>query len=244
MKITFLGTGHGTAEKNRFCSSAAVTVKGATYLIDAGAPVSLLLQQHGIHPGKVRAVFVTHNHADHYYGLTEFSISMSGYHNRIAPDAHADIFVPADPDFYHRFLLGHDHTKQIDVKVYEEGLVYEDDLVRITAFPTAHANPSYGFLVEAEGKRVVFTGDMSGRLTDYPKVLTETDVDVAVVETAHARFEKPEIVEILEKTRTRHMLLNHNYEGSNPPEVIEEFIVKMQDKFDVTMAQDGATFLV
>ena len=244
MKITFLGPGHGTAEKNRFCSSAVVTVKGKSYLVDAGAPVSLLMQKKGIHPGTVKAVFITHNHADHYYGLCEFSIALSGYHNRVAPDAHAEVFVPADPDFYHRFTLGHDHTKQINVQVYEEGLVYEDDLVRVTSFRTEHANPSYGFLFEAEGKRVVFTGDMSGRLTDYPKVLTETDVDVAVVEAAHQRYEKEEIRDILKQTRTRHMLINHLYEGSNTPQAIADFAVAMQDRFDVTLTEDGDVFLV
>ncbi|MBR2353742.1 MAG: MBL fold metallo-hydrolase [Clostridia bacterium] len=244
MKITFLGTGHGTAEKNRFCSSAVVTVKGKSYLVDAGAPVSLLMQKKGIHPGTVKAVFITHNHADHYYGLCEFAISMSGFHNRLVPDAHAEVFVPADPDFYHRFMLGHDHTNQINVNVYEEGLVYKDELVRVTSFRTEHCNPSYGFLFEAEGKRVVFTGDMSGSLKDYPTVLTETDVDVAVVEAAHARYAKPEIQEILKKTRTRHMLINHVYEGSNPPEAIADFVVQMQDYFDVTLTQDDDVFLV
>lgn len=244
MKITFLGTGHGTAEKNRFCSSAAVTVKGATYLIDAGAPVSLLLQNHGIHPGKVRAAFITHNHLDHCYGLLEFAVSMSGFHNRKAPNAHAEIFIPSDPNFYHQFLLGHDHTAQIDVKVYEEGLVYEDELIRVTAFRTAHCDFAYGFLVEAEGKRVVFTGDMSGDLHDYPTVLTETDVDVAVVESAHARYSNPKIADILGKTRTRHMLLNHYYDGCNSPESIEAFAEQMSDRFDVTLTQDGETFLV
>ncbi len=244
MKITFLGTGHGTAEKNRFCSSAAVTVKGVTYLIDSGAPVALLLQKHGIHPGKVKAVFITHNHQDHFYGLGELALSLNGYHNRIAPDAHADVFIPADPDLYHRVMWGCDHTSITDVKVYEEGLVYEDERIRVTAFRTEHCNPSYGFLVEADGKRVVFTGDMSGSLKDYPKVLTETDVDVAVVEAAHARYSKPEIAEILAKTRTRHMLINHVYEGSNSVEAIEAFAEQMKDLFDVTLTQDGDIFLV
>jgi hypothetical protein len=69
-------------------------------------------------------------------------------------------------------------------------------------------------------------------------------VDVAVVEAAHQRYEKDEIRDILKQTRTRHMLINHLYEGSNTPEQIADFAVAMRDYFDVTLTEDGDVFLV
>jgi len=42
MKITFLGTSHGYAEKNRFTSSTLIETAGHSYILDAGAPVEWL----------------------------------------------------------------------------------------------------------------------------------------------------------------------------------------------------------
>ena len=181
MKLTFLGTGSGVCENSRFCSAAAITVKGVTYVIDAGAPIATLLQTKGIKLETVKAVFITHNHGDHISGLPEFVIQLNCHHARFFPGAHADIYVP-DARPHQHTLWGCAHTAITDLKEYGEGLVYEDELIRITSFKTNHMEYSFGFLVEAEGKRVVFSGDFAGDLSDYPKVLTEADNDIAVVE--------------------------------------------------------------
>ena len=244
MKIIFLGTSHGFCEDGMYCSSTAVTVKGRTYLVDAGAPVTGLLQKHGISPGSVRAIFLTHNHGDHNFGLPEFVIQMNGgYFKKQYPNAHVEIYVP-DLWLYEQTLQGDVHTPVTDLKIYEEGLIYQDDLIRVSAFRTEHDRFTYGFLLEAENKRVVFSGDMKGRFPDYPAVLTQTDVDVAIVESAHARYTKPEVLERLKQTRTRFFLVNHYYPAQNPPEVLEEFAEQTKDRFETILARDGDTFLL
>lgn len=243
MKITFLGTSHGVCEPNRFCSSAAVTVKGVTYVIDAGAPISTLLQSKGIKLETVRALFITHNHGDHIGCLPEFVIQLNCHHKLFFPGAHTDIFVPDMREHEHT-LWGCAHTAITDVKVYGEGVVYEDELIRVTAFRTRHTAASFGFLIEAEGKRVVFSGDLAGDLSDYPRVLTEEENDVAVVEAAHPRLNKPENIAILEKTRTRHYLINHYSPARNPISYVDEFRAAIGDKFEITLLEDGDVFLL
>jgi len=150
------------------------------------------------------------------------------------------------PDTRHHeaTFWGFIHTPITDLKQYEEGLVYEDELIRVTAFKTKHLDRSYGFLIEAEGKRVVFSGDLASDLSDYPKVLTEEDNDVAIVEAAHPRLNKPENIAILEKTRTRHYLINHYSSARNPQSYVDEFIAAIGDRFEITLLEDGDTFLL
>ena len=62
MKITFVGTSHGIAEKDRYCSCTVVTVKGKHYVIDAGAPIYDLLQRYGFRFEDVAGIFITHTH--------------------------------------------------------------------------------------------------------------------------------------------------------------------------------------
>ena len=243
MKLTFLGTSHGVCEKDRFCSSAAVTVKGVTYVIDAGAPISTLLQKKGIRLETVRALFVTHNHGDHIGSLPEFVIQLNCHHKLFFPGAHVDIYVPDMREHEHT-LWGCAHTAITDVKVYGEGVIYEDELIRVTAFRTKHLAASFGFVIEAEGKRVVFSGDLAGDLSDYPKEITDTENDVVVVEAAHPRLNKPENIAILKKTKTRHYLINHYSPARNPQSYIDEFIEAMENRFDITLLQDGDVFLL
>ena len=243
MKITFLGTSHGVCERNRFCSSAAITIKGVTYVIDAGAPIATLLQSKGIKLETVKALFITHNHGDHICGLPEFVLQLNCHHRLFFPGAHVDIYVPEIWE-HPKLIWGGAHTSVTDLKEYSEGVIYQDELIKITAFRTKHTQASFGFLIEAEGKRVVFSGDLAGDLSDYPAVLTETDNDVAIVEAAHPRLNKPENIAIIEKTRTRHYLINHYSSARNPQSYIDEFIAAIGDKFDITLLEDGDTFLI
>ena len=67
------------------------------------------------------------------------------------------------------------------------GLVYEDDTVRVTAYQTKHIEQSYAFLVEAEGKRVLFSGDLwpDGHGADFPLEVLDKPLDLAVCEAGH-----------------------------------------------------------
>ena len=69
MKITFLGTGAAALQKNRDYTATAIEVGDSVYLVDAGASVFSKMQNFGIDPQRLRAVFVTHAHYDHVAGL-------------------------------------------------------------------------------------------------------------------------------------------------------------------------------
>ena len=240
MKVTFLGTGDGVPTKDRFCSSAIVEVNGSTYMIDAGAPVTDLLLRHGKDINSLKAVFLTHHHGDHCNGLlglleicswafreADFDIYASEQRVIDAFTTTADIMADLFKPDRLRFHLGH------------EGLVYQDENVKITYFPTLHCHPRpcYSVLVEAEGKKVLFSGDLSNYLAreDFPKYVLENKVDLFVLEFAH--FNTKHVGPYLPNVKTDRLYLNH----INPLfySMAEEIRDKNDLPYPVVLACDG-----
>ncbi len=245
MKITFLGTSHGIAEADRFCSSAVVTVGNSNYVIDAGAPISTLYTRYGFDFADLKGIFITHSHADHFAGLVEFTFQMTGFGRY--KGLRIPIYVPDERfchhlvEFVHLTEGGGDSKKNAELEyiIYPDGLIFDDGNVKITSVPVEHIPNAHAFIIEGEGKRICFSGDMKGDLRDYPKQIFQQDFDLVVTEGAHPTLNKPEVMEILSRSRTKAMYINHIYDKKNPPEVVAELAALVKDKFPVTVAHDG-----
>ena len=89
--------------------------------------------------------------------------------------------------------------------------LYDDGVIRVTPFPTRHMGdrPAFSYLVEAEGKKVMFSGDLSPRLTgdDFPAYTLGSEVDLLVCEMAH--FGVSEVTPWLERCQAKKVLFNH-----------------------------------
>ena len=253
MKITFLGTSHGITEKNQFCSSALVSTGGKHYLVDAGAPVLTLLKNHDIPLTDVAGVFITHSHHDHFMGLAVLTQQINEFHQ--FKDVSFPVFVPDEED-YHRmfaFIFGDpafhgrlaytmyggltdpygDRSRRVSAVIFDDGNL------KVTAIPVDHYQNAHAFLLEAEGKRVVFTGDLMADMPDYPKVITETETDLVVTEGAHTRLNKPEVMALLKSSRTGKLIISHRYDQVNTDEMVAELVEYTKDKFATVLAYDG-----
>ena len=127
----------------------------------------------------------------------------------------------------------------VDFSVYPDGEIYDDGVARIISVPVEHYPNAHAFIIEAEGKRICFSGDMKGDLRDYPKQIFEQDFDLVVCEGAHCSLYKPEIIEILSRSRTKKMYINHINDNKNSPEAVAVFAEAVKDRFSVTVAYDG-----
>lgn len=242
MKLTFLGTSHGITEKNAFCTSTLVSVVNSHYLIDAGAPVMTLLQNYDVPFADVRGIFITHSHGDHIAGLAELTRELEVFGNHFG-GIRLPVYVP-DEAVYRRmsyFLFGKEEFRQHRVlfRKYGDGVIFDDGTAKITAIPNAHMANSHSFVVEARGRRVVFTGDLAKDMPDYPAVILEEPSDVVICEGAHTCLNKPEVMELLGKSRTRHMVIHHRSPNCNTDAVLAEFAEKMAPHFPVSIAFDG-----
>ena len=262
MKITALGTSHGLSEKNRYCSSTMIEVESNRYLVDVGAPVDYLFVNRGWKMSDLRAVFLTHMHCDHISllpPLVEDLTCLSGYLKKregVRELPPCDIVFPTQ-DGLRAFLdwmraLGNVLTdnetnpfekgEQISVRVAREGEIYRDGLVTVRALSTAHMkdhSPSFAYLMEAEGKRVLFSGDVSKDLHDLREIFSTHEFDAVVCEFSH--FQPEAAMEVLCSAKTKRMIFNHicGYEGERPAWIEAH---RAEFPFPVVAATDGAEF--
>ena len=126
---------------------------------------------------------------------------------------------------------------------YSAGVVYSDENITVRAFPNAHmANkkrPSYSLLIEGDGKRVLFSGDLSQALSkgDFPSYPIENSVDALVLEFAH--FTVDDMLPYLEKCNTGRLVFNHLSRFEEKKPLILELSESGKLPYHLSYASDG-----
>lgn len=67
--VTILGAGSATPALERHPSSQLLTYENDFFLIDCGEGTQFRLLEQKFRPSRLKAVFITHLHGDHYFGL-------------------------------------------------------------------------------------------------------------------------------------------------------------------------------
>ncbi len=178
-RLVLLGTGTPNAEPDRAGSAIAVVVNGTPYLVDAGPGVvrrARAAHQNGVEGlavDRLSRVFLTHLHTDHTLGLPDLLLTpwvlerkvplhvfgpggtasmVSHIRAAFAADVEARLegLEPANP-------TGHEAR----VEEVEPGLVYEDENVRVTAFPVSHGywEQAFAYRFETPDRVIVISGD-------------------------------------------------------------------------------------
>ena len=177
------------------------------YFIDMGTPGVDFLRTRGIAVEDVSAIFITHMHGDHTNGLIPFVDLITWYFKKADPE----IFLPVAEagkaiDGWLKATLNKDE-KAVRYRQTEEGVVFDDGVIKVTAYATQHCYRSFGYLVEAEGKRGLFTGDLKNPGVDMPKALFEGKIDLMVCEAAH--FPATDYLPVLEKADVERVCITH-----------------------------------
>jgi ribonuclease Z len=175
LKVILLGTmGGPTFSGDRLGISTLVIAGEETLLFDAGRSLTTGLARLTIDPSRVTRVFLTHLHSDHIVSLPELLLFPWASRGRTQPlqvwgpsgtremmerleAAFAfDIHVRRDVD--ERFSAEGIKVLAADIR---EGVVYESNGVKVTAFLVDHApiEPAFGFRVDYRGRSVALSGD-------------------------------------------------------------------------------------
>ena len=223
LKLTFLGTCAGTEPiPGRHHSSLVLEAGGLCYWFDAGENCSHAAITYGIDITKTRAVFISHMHIDHTGGLANLLFTVhklaSRYKKPHANGNSYDVFLP-DTDLFQSikqvaFYGGRPKgCVNISEHTVSDGIVFEDENVRITALHNAHLGEtgesgwhSYSYLIEAEGRHIVFSGDV--RTPDELNGLIGDGCDCLIIETGHHTVK--DICQYAVKMRAKRLLFTHN----------------------------------
>ncbi len=205
MKLTILGSSHGVPEANRRCACVMVEVGDNLYFVDMGMNAIEELRRRGKAVDAVKAIFITHMHGDHTNGLIPF-VDLITWHFKsadpeiILPDPEAGKWI----DKWLRLTLN-GSRKDIRYRQTRPGKVYDDGALRVCAIPTRHCPGSHAYLLEAEGPRVLITGDLHNPGVDFPFV--DQPLDLLICESAH--FPATDYLPVLDRLRVKRICVTH-----------------------------------
>ncbi|MGB1450808.1 MAG: MBL fold metallo-hydrolase, partial [Marinirhabdus sp.] len=69
MKLTILGCHSATPRVNAHPTAQVLEVRGHLFLIDCGEGTQVQLRKYSIKFSRIKHIFISHLHGDHFYGL-------------------------------------------------------------------------------------------------------------------------------------------------------------------------------
>ncbi|HTT15826.1 MAG TPA: ribonuclease Z [Thermoplasmata archaeon] len=152
MRLTFLGTAGSWPTKERSASAIALDLDSELVLLDCGEGTQRQLFQSSASFMRVRRIFLTHFHGDHFLGLPGLIQSMCLNHR----EAPLDIYGPPDAEeMVGRALrLGYFQLRfPVEVHPLSAGASVELDGYTVRTAAAQHPVPALAYRVEERAKR-------------------------------------------------------------------------------------------
>jgi ribonuclease BN (tRNA processing enzyme) len=256
-QLVLLGTGTPNSEPDRWGSALAVVVNGTPYLVDAGAGVvrrataAAAKGVEGLGAKRLGTLFLTHLHSDHTVGLPDLIFSPW----TLEREAPLRVFGPRGTgSMIHHLLQAYQEDVDIRINGLEPantggasavaqeisaGVVYEDENVKVTAFPVLHGGweQAFGFRFETPDRVIVISGDTSpteavvemcqGCDILVHEVYSQAGFDkrIPVWQKYHAASHTsgPELGRLAARARPKLLVLTHQLLwGATPEELVAE----------------------
>jgi phosphoribosyl 1,2-cyclic phosphodiesterase len=170
MKIHFLGTCSGTEPMpGRHQTSVAVETGASLYLFDAGENCGYTAYLMGLPLENLRSIVISHPDIDHVGGLPHLFFTIE----KVRKNHPVSLYTPDEGPYLGAVaMLGTTREKferrfPLQALRVSDGLLFDDGVMRVTARHNRHLGVpengvwrSFSYLIECEGKRVVYSGDV------------------------------------------------------------------------------------
>ena len=146
--VTILGNSSAKPTASGHPSAQVVNVNEQYFLVDAGEGVQRQMARCGISALKLRAVFISHLHGDHLYGLFPL-LSTLGLYGRRTP---LRIYAPRPfGEMLEAFLRlcesNLPYTPEwVEVDTTKHQIIFENDTTEVWSLPLRHRIPTAGYL--------------------------------------------------------------------------------------------------
>jgi ribonuclease BN (tRNA processing enzyme)/pimeloyl-ACP methyl ester carboxylesterase len=181
-KVVLLGTGTPVPDPDRWGPATVIAVDDRAYLIDFGpgvvrrAEAAALRGVTAVEPGNLKVAFVTHLHSDHTGGYSDLILSgwtsgrsvplevygpsgLQSMTEHILQAYRVDIETRTNPNGPMRDVGRFPDAWRVNAHEIKPGVIYKDDKITVTAFPTRHAMESYGYRFDTPDRSIVISGD-------------------------------------------------------------------------------------
>lgn len=205
--VQVLGSGGPIAEGSRAGTSYAVWIDGRVQLlIDAGPGSFIRFGEAGLKVGDLKAIAVSHFHADHSAGLAGI-LNSGSFEQSTEPlifigPAAASVFPGAGDyiaaqfgrsggawSYLGGYLDGGDGRRPLDVREIaatdtqraSTTRVEIDPDLAVIAIPVRHGEvPTLAYVVTTKGRKIVFASDQSAFSTGFDEVLRDDQPDLLI----------------------------------------------------------------
>lgn len=147
-RVHILGCGSALPTLHHNASAQVVEVRGKLFLIDCGEGTQVQLRRSRLRFTKISAVFITHLHGDHCFGL----IGMLSTFGLLGRTARLAIYAPVALEAMLKQqmqLFCHDFNYEVDfhaVDTTQQQVIYEDRSLTVETIPLEHRMPCCGYM--------------------------------------------------------------------------------------------------
>lgn len=147
-KVHILGCGSALPTRKHGSSSQIVEVRGKYFIVDCGEGTQMQFRHTHIHFAKIKAIFISHLHGDHCYGL----LGLLSTFGMLGRTAMLKVFAPSDYESLFKqqadfFLKGMEYEIEfVPVDTTQSRVIYEDKSLTVETIPLQHRVPCCGFL--------------------------------------------------------------------------------------------------
>ncbi|RED38592.1 RNAse Z [Winogradskyella eximia] len=156
MKLTILGCHSATPRTNTNPTSQVLEIKNNMFLIDCGEGTQVELRRNKIKFSRIKHIFISHLHGDHYFGL----VGLVNTFSLLTRETELHIYAPKglkevitlqmklSSSWTNYPLIFHELSSKVSQ------LIYEDEKVEVHTIPLKHRIYTNGFLFkEKENER-------------------------------------------------------------------------------------------
>jgi ribonuclease BN (tRNA processing enzyme) len=240
---------------------------GATYLFDAGEPVGPAIvtdavsrsyciprtkaqihrdERMSVDIYSIRAVFISHLHADHVSGIPMLLQVGQLFQSRdesfrFGPENRMEIYmpkmgIPITREYLEVIGLGQLRFA-LSLRPVREGPFHDDGNVTVEGIHNSHRlGSAFSFLVRGEGRTVAYSGDLALRDLGETEFLRDP-LDLLVVECAH--FSPEELFTALRERPIDRVVVSHIHPSLYGKTDEIEKLGRDMLPCDVTVARDG-----
>ena len=146
--VTILGNSSAKPTASGHPSAQVVNINEQYFLVDAGEGVQRQMARRGISALKLRAVFISHLHGDHLFGLFPL-LSTLGLYGRRTP---LKIYAPRPfGEMLEAFLRLCESNlpympEWVEVDTTKHQIIFENDTTEVWSLPLRHRIPTAGYL--------------------------------------------------------------------------------------------------
>ncbi len=208
MQIRFVGCGDAFGSGGRFNTCFHLTGAATNLLVDCGASSLIALKRQQIERNDIRAILITHFHADHFGGIPFFMLDAQFFSKRrdplliAGPEGLSDWYVRAMET---AFVGSSSVRPKFDLSLVElaDGETAAIAGAAVTPYRVNHGNPGgpfFGYRIVAEGRTFAYTGD-----TEWTDTLIPLGVDADLL-VAEAYFRDKQVPLHLDLASLEHRL--------------------------------------